>query len=86
MMLMGSDKTMKIGGALMAMGVAAAVTAGVVNSKATSNPLIGGIVGIEAKSKNLKDNFECINIYFDDTTLYETTEAPTFETPEVPAE
>ena len=33
MMLMGSDKTMKIGGALMAMGVAAAVTAGVVNSK-----------------------------------------------------
>lgn len=32
-MLMGSDKTMKIGGALMAMGVAAAVTAGVVNSK-----------------------------------------------------
>ena len=33
MMLMGSDKTMKIGGALMAVGVAAAVTAGVVNSK-----------------------------------------------------
>ena len=33
MMLMGSDKTLKIGGALMAMGVAAAVTAGVVNSK-----------------------------------------------------
>ena len=33
MMLMGSYKTMKIGGALMAMGVAAAVTAGVVNSK-----------------------------------------------------
>ena len=33
MMLMGSDKTMKIGGALMAMGVAAAVTASVVNSK-----------------------------------------------------
>lgn len=33
MMLMGSDKSMKIGGALMAMGVAAAVTAGVVNSK-----------------------------------------------------
>ena len=33
MMLMGSDKAMKIGGALMAMGVAAAVTAGVVNSK-----------------------------------------------------
>ncbi len=33
MMLMGSDKTMKIGGALMAMGVAAAVTAGVVNSR-----------------------------------------------------
>ena len=33
MMLMGSDKTMKIGGALMAMGVAAAVTAGIVNSK-----------------------------------------------------
>lgn len=33
MMLMGSDKSMKIGGTLMAMGVAAAVTAGVVNSK-----------------------------------------------------
>lgn len=33
MMNMSSDKTMKIGGALMAMGVAAAVTAGVVNAK-----------------------------------------------------
>ena len=60
--------------------------ASVVNSKATTNPLINGIVGIEAKSKNLKDNFECINIYFDDTTLYKTTEAPVFEIPEVSAE
>jgi hypothetical protein len=33
MMLMSSDKSMKLGTALMAMGVAAAVTAGVVNSK-----------------------------------------------------
>ena len=36
MMLMSSDKSMKIGTALMAMGVAAAVTAGVVNSKSST--------------------------------------------------
>lgn len=36
MMLMSSDKTMKIGGALMAMGVAAAVTAGIVNAKGST--------------------------------------------------
>ena len=36
MMLMSSDKTMKIGSALMAMGVAAAVTAGVVNSRSST--------------------------------------------------
>ncbi len=32
-MMVTTDKAMKFGGALMAMGVAAAVTAGVVNSK-----------------------------------------------------
>ena len=32
-MMMNSDKTMKVGAAMMAMGVAAAVTAGIVNSK-----------------------------------------------------
>lgn len=36
MMLMSSDKTMKIGSALMAVGVAAAVTAGVVNAKSST--------------------------------------------------
>ena len=36
MMQMSSDKTMKVGGALMAMGVAAAVTAGVVNSRSST--------------------------------------------------
>lgn len=36
MMLMSSDKTMKIGSALMAMGVAAAVTAGIVNAKGST--------------------------------------------------
>lgn len=33
MMLMSSDKTMKLGTAVMAVGVAAAVAAGVVNSR-----------------------------------------------------
>ena len=32
-MFISSDKALKIGGAMMAMGIAAAVTAGVVNSK-----------------------------------------------------
>lgn len=36
MMIMNSDKTMKIGAAVMAMGVAAAVTAGIVNSKSST--------------------------------------------------
>lgn len=36
MMSMSTDKTLKIGSALMAVGVAAAVTAGVVNSKSST--------------------------------------------------